>query len=375
MRILFICGSLEPGRNGVGDYTRHLACELIRQGHSAAAISLNDNFLNTPYYGNQELEKVQMPVLRMPSTKVSKKCIRQIKEWVDEFNPEWISLQYVPFSFHPKGLPFGLWSILMPLGEGRRWHFMFHELWVGTSTNCSLSHVLWGGLQRAISLSLLSKANPSPIHTNTRLYQAILEKHGCRAELLQLFSNIPVKGERQLQSGNDRNVSIVTFGRLHSEAPVEEFAEQAGSFARQKGVTLTLTIVGRSGPEKERWSSAWKKTGLEIELLGELPPAAISQILAKSTFGISTTPLSHIEKSGAVAAMREHGLPVLCLRRPQTTRGLKKFTPPSIPGVTVYDNIETIQECLKMDKGLLSGPGLTRISQEFIASLSEESTR
>lgn len=32
MRLAFICVSLEPGRDGVGDYTRSLAAECIRQG-------------------------------------------------------------------------------------------------------------------------------------------------------------------------------------------------------------------------------------------------------------------------------------------------------------------------------------------------------
>ena len=41
MKLIFICGSLEPGRDGVGDYTRRLAGELIRQGHQIAIIALN----------------------------------------------------------------------------------------------------------------------------------------------------------------------------------------------------------------------------------------------------------------------------------------------------------------------------------------------
>ena len=42
MKFAFICGSLEPGRNGVGDYTRRLAGELAAQGHECLLVSLND---------------------------------------------------------------------------------------------------------------------------------------------------------------------------------------------------------------------------------------------------------------------------------------------------------------------------------------------
>lgn len=42
MKFLFICGSLEPGKNGVGDYTRRLAGECIRMGHDAMILALDE---------------------------------------------------------------------------------------------------------------------------------------------------------------------------------------------------------------------------------------------------------------------------------------------------------------------------------------------
>ena len=45
MRIVFICGSLEPGRDGVGDYVRHLAVAVAQQGHETAAVALRDPFV------------------------------------------------------------------------------------------------------------------------------------------------------------------------------------------------------------------------------------------------------------------------------------------------------------------------------------------
>jgi hypothetical protein len=43
MRIVFLCFSLEPGRDGVGDYTRALAGELIRPGHEVCAVAMLKN--------------------------------------------------------------------------------------------------------------------------------------------------------------------------------------------------------------------------------------------------------------------------------------------------------------------------------------------
>ena len=47
MKLVFICGSLEPGKDGVGDYVYILARELIDLGHTCLLIALNDQFLET----------------------------------------------------------------------------------------------------------------------------------------------------------------------------------------------------------------------------------------------------------------------------------------------------------------------------------------
>src|SRR5207253_4173313 len=46
VRVTFICSSLEPGRDGVGDYSRRLAYALERQGHAAQLVGLNDRHLS-----------------------------------------------------------------------------------------------------------------------------------------------------------------------------------------------------------------------------------------------------------------------------------------------------------------------------------------
>ena len=102
MRIAFICGSIEPGRDGVGDYTRRLAAECIRQGHECRMVSLRDR----GKYGSemQECEGVQIACLRCPASMAGEERIRQAREFLDAFQPDCISLQFVPYAFHPKGI-------------------------------------------------------------------------------------------------------------------------------------------------------------------------------------------------------------------------------------------------------------------------------
>src|ERR1700679_2438430 len=105
MRIAFICSSLEPGRDGVGDYTRRLAGELIRQKHPSVIIGLNDTKISEIMSGSQEMEGTPIPVLRLPSMLPWKERETIARKWLNDFDPDWVSLQYVCFGFHIKGLP------------------------------------------------------------------------------------------------------------------------------------------------------------------------------------------------------------------------------------------------------------------------------
>src|SRR5690606_15350702 len=171
MRITFICGSLEPGRDGVGDYTRRLAGELIRQGHQASIIALNDMYLGFDFEGIQYSDNINLPILRLPSIWPSEKRFRNAKKYIKKFDPDFLSLQFVIFSFNSKGLPFGLNKRLRILGNGKPWHIMFHELWVGMDTGSSFKLMIWGNLQRWLIKSLADTLQPTTVHTQTKLYQ------------------------------------------------------------------------------------------------------------------------------------------------------------------------------------------------------------
>jgi len=104
IKIVFVCGTLESGKDGVGDYTRRLAGELIRQGHEASIIAIHDRYATELLVGFQPDEQTAVPVLRIPPLFSSKSKLPTIFSFINRANPDWVSLQYVPFSFHPKGL-------------------------------------------------------------------------------------------------------------------------------------------------------------------------------------------------------------------------------------------------------------------------------
>lgn len=342
MRVVFICGSLEPGRDGVGDYVRRLAGELLQQNHTVTAISINDSYSPKELIGYQKTSTHSVPVVRVPSHWSSKRRIDFIQDRIKEFNPEFISLQFVPFSFQSYGLPFKLGKALKRLGQGRKWHIMFHELWVGMEVNASIKFVFWGFLQKRIIVALLKKLSPSVVHTQTSLYKMHLENLGFETSLLPLFSNIPnsypLEKARLSNSPSctiPSRLTFVLFGGIHPGCSINDFANDAAMYSKEKSVKITLIMIGRCGVEQDYWETLWKNKGLTVLKLGEQPPAVISKVLTEADMGISTTPICLVEKSGSVAAMKEHGLPVISLARAWRPRGIKRVEVPS--GILEYE--------------------------------------
>ena len=319
MKVLFICGSAQPQRCGVGDYSRRLAGELIRQGNQASIISLMDADILTSVVETQMDMATSVTVFRLPYTNGYKHNCIEAKSFLENFNPDWVSLQYVPFSFHPKGLPIGLSKHLKLLTEGRHFQIMFHELWVGMDRYADIRIKVWGKLQLKLILSLIKNLAPDIVHTQTGLYQTMLSKLGIRTRFLPLFSNIPVvinqlnNGETKTGFKQEDTISLVLFGSIHKNAPIHEFAQELKSYSINNSKNIKLIIMGRSGKEAERWSVEFQKLKMEVISAGEQTGNNISKILNDADFGISTSAYEMLEKSGSVAAMVEHGLKVICV--------------------------------------------------------------
>ncbi|WP_207534022.1 hypothetical protein [Desertivirga arenae] len=368
MNIVFLCGSLEPGRDGVGDYVRRLAVELLRQGHKASVISLNDKFIEEEFVGAQFSEGFELQVVRIPSSWAAPKRFKEAKVWIDVFDPEWLSLQFVIFSFHPKGLPIKLSSLLNKIGKGRRWHLMFHELWVGMNMESSKQMAIWGMVQKQIIKSLLSSLQPIVIQTQTQLYQAQLQKLGYQASHLPLFSNVPsAKNLIRAREEAQRELSWVIFGSIHPGAPAHQLASEALVYSKKHDLNITLTIVGRCGEEQEVWAKAWETKGMTAHVLGEQPFDEISKVLSKASLGITTTPMALVEKSGTVAAMQAHQLPVLCVSMNWQPRGIKNLQVPA--GIWEYES-GGLEEFLNSSKQIWVNNRVSDVSNQLIERLS-----
>jgi len=370
INIVFICGSLEPGKDGVGDYTRRFSAELVSRGHRVGIVALNDRNLLQEFIGSQEFEDITIPVLRIPSSISQSERFRRAACWIENFNPDWLSLQFVPFSFDKKGLPFGIGKLFQKLGKGRRWHIMFHELWVGMDKEANFKVVIWGWVQMRLIQSILKRVNFLSINTHTDLYMKMIDKIGFQSRYLPLFGNILVEPILKSDSAplkpkrfQRELISFVVFGGIQPGAPIGQFAKELRIYGKEKGIDFQLRIIGRCGADQVKWVQEWEAEGLSIEVFGEQSNEFISKVLSSSNLGISSTPIAQIEKSGSFAAMREHGLNVICISRPWNPRGYSNQILPK--GVIEYKQGRG-HEILNAAKKEKAGCKLAEVVQQFV---------
>jgi hypothetical protein len=317
MRLLFLCGSLEPGRDGVGDYTRRLAQECAKLGHTCALIALNDGHVAAPA---EVVEPGGLATLRLPpGTEIATAVAFR-----ERFAPDWISLQLVSYALHPKGLLFAAIPRLHALIARIPLHLMLHELWLGNDAVPRLRHRVIGWMQKSSLRRLLATLRPALVSTTNPVYAALLKTIGVDAGILPQFGNIPVApaGQplpdeiaSQLQPSFDW--TGLFFGGLYREWQPEPFLSRLARAARTAGRSVGLVQIGNPGGEGNAiWSQLERDYAATFNFvrLGPQPGPVVSAVMQLADFGIAASPWSVIGKSGAAAAMLDHGLPVIVTR-------------------------------------------------------------
>jgi hypothetical protein len=343
--ILFVCSSLEPGNDGVGDYTRKLACALISRGHRSAIIAINDRLLkDDAWEGKQCDNNTEVDVLRLSSELPWKYRMDTAKKFTGAFNASWISLQYVPFGFHLKGLPFNLGKKLKQTGVHQRWHIMFHELSVNKDE--SIKFRIWAILQERIIRSLIKKLKPALISANTEIYRSRLEKMGYPANRLPLFSNIShanaigkTKFDAIIPAYISEHRAGYIIGTLFGSFDFKRWDIRSLLNKFSYGYSekrVVIVSVGKMSSGKEYWEKLKYDYPQVLFLgLGIQPPGFISWWLSHYTdFGILTTLPELAGKSGSFMAFKEHGIPVVCKEQ---TGALEEYHIPLDKGLTVIN--------------------------------------
>ncbi|HKG08688.1 MAG TPA: glycosyltransferase [Pedobacter sp.] len=314
---MFICGSLEPGHDGVGDYVRRLGSALLKAGHSVSAVALEDHYVKKTQKENQASGGALLPVLRIPQGQSSAYKRLQVRTFTDALDPEMISLQYVPYSFHAKGIPFSLINNLRPLVAGCRFHVLFHELWLDTPIGAGQKITAW--LQRKLIGRLISKLKPEVVHVTVEFNRERLERIGVDAGVLGLFGNIYPDEEtanKEIVFEDTLNISsaVLYFGEPPKGIFRSIFLAEVARFCSTHQHGLRLVLACGNSAAKDEFCRLLRKSldGYAYEIIdcGFLSVGTLSVLMNRCNAGISKSKPHLLAKSGAAVAMLEHGLPI-----------------------------------------------------------------
>ncbi|OKS85138.1 glycosyltransferase family protein [Mucilaginibacter polytrichastri] len=325
MKIAFLCGGLEPGKDGVGDYTRRLAKEFQQNNHEVVVISLADRHINKIAVGSQVIDGVEVSTLRIPHSLEKKYQFKEAEKYLKIFDPDWISFQYVPYSFDKRALPINLGKKLKKLRPFAKWSIMFHEIWQGESIESTIKDKIIGYFQKRITLGIISKLKPVFISTTNEYYKKCFSNLGIQTDKIPVFSNIPAGSSSpgkifmQLPKSvldNKANYVIASFfGGFHAYTELGQQLNQVAKTIEDKlGKKLMVTHIGKADKVKEVLDNITKTTNIETAVLGEWDEYDVADYLSTIDLGLSTYPKILYEKSGSIAALLINGCPVILFK-------------------------------------------------------------
>lgn len=303
MKIAFVTSGLEPERNGVGDYTVALADECRARGHAGVCLALNDTLTGAL--------PASPDLLRLGRSQSWPDRVVTARQTLAAFDPDWVSLQFVCYGFHPRGFCWAAATRLRDIIGERPVHLMLHELWIGAEGTASWKPRVFGSMQRAGVLRLYRKLRIEVTHTSNPAYAAMLRARRIPAAVLPLFGAVPLcpPGDTTIRS---RGWRFLMFGTLHPVWPPEPLLALLASL----GAGVEIWHAGQIGSGVDLWENMTRAYAgrITFKRWGAQSPEQLAKIFSEVDFGIATTPWEIVGKSASVAAMLEHGLPVVVNR-------------------------------------------------------------
>lgn len=311
MKIVFISNNLPPVVDGVGDYTYFLGQEFATDGHEVHVVcSTNPDIDPTWSHGltvhniidNWDQAGIQKAITIIQSLK-----------------PDWVSLQYVPYSFSPNGMPLAMRQFTQLITQFKiPLATTFHEVCI--RLNYTNPKILARGIaQRRVAKTL---ASASAINiTSIDFYEKYLKTWTKKVELIQIGSNIPAIPVSEIELRNMRakitpngEFLISTFGKRDHEALLALFGQLI-----QRRPNCKLLICGKTPkihiPEQLL---------PHIHITGFLSREAIFKHLKCSDLFMqfSMGKGGVCNKSGSLAAAFAAGIPILGNRGDMTNQSL-----------------------------------------------------
>jgi hypothetical protein len=278
LKICFITAQKESKQCGITDYVQLITQELEKLGHQIERYFIHKD--------SQELTELPEADL--------------------------YSIQFAPYAYANNGMPKTILKFIAKELCGKRVHLNFHEIWVGAYPRANCKERAIGWLQKMLILGFINKCKPVWITSSNAAALDRLKLAGVPTTFLYLFGNIPYSANSKATT-KGQTLKVGFFGTPYADFPYDKLGNFFSSLSKTSGKKLKMILIGRQREDagSNHLYSLCKENKFLIERTGELSTDLISEKLQECALGVSTTPYDVIGKSGATAAMLEHGLPVL----------------------------------------------------------------
>lgn len=328
MRIAFINSSFEPGKDGPGDYTRLLAQELERRGWRCGLFSFADrqrqNYLEEKQGG--------ISTFRFSKNLSWEERFEGLRDSIQQFQPDILSLGIVSYSLHPKGIVRGFAKKFTELNvQGLPWHLMYQEIWIGAHQEASVKDQIIGWIQKRYLTEFSKILKPQWTDCWNPVHQECLRRAGVEATILPIMSTIPIYSElkenegwrlmtanhQELRNSQKSDYWIFGFfGTLHPVWPPEPLFSRLKKLAELHHKKIIMIALGDLRSGKGLWKALEEEYQENFIFMneGEIASEKLSLMIQSLDFGIATTPWQILGKSSTVSAFFEHGVPVIVNR-------------------------------------------------------------
>ena len=243
--------------------------------------------------------------------------------------PTTIAWHVVPWAWHRRGLLGHVGARLRrAFPEGAR-DIYFHEVWLGEKPGLPLRQRFLGWMQRRSMQRAVRAWHPATVHTSNPVYAAALAAQGWSPQLLPLPSPVPIwAGEapsaraRAWSRQAPEVLRVVVPFSLVTGWPVAAFVAALSRVLPEGKRRMAWLSVGAQGAGQAVWHALQQAAPQDWSFVawGPAEEAEISYVLQVADVGLTTHSWSLLGKSSGAAAMRDHGLPVICVHDPPETR-------------------------------------------------------
>ncbi|TWT03068.1 glycosyltransferase family 4 protein [Reyranella sp. CPCC 100927] len=329
MTLAIVCGTPEPGRDGIGDHSRLLAAALKARGVPAVLVGMSDGIIGTgTHQERQEALGQTIEVLRLSRQRPLAERIPDAIRFLDSVGAHHLLFAFVVYDYGQRGIMWQASRLLPRVAAGRTASILFHETWIGEEDGAGPYVRSIGKMQRWMVKRFVRTLHPARTYTTNAAYRAMLGQIGIDAQIVPHFGNVP-PGTQNAASwlpaelaaagfdvgpgGLDGLYLVGLFGALYPGLDIPSLLPMLDAAARKTGRRLCIVAIGRMGGRLSEWQAWRQKHGVLYGLVtvGERSPDMISQFINSLDLAIAATSLAQIGKSGTAAAFLEHGIPTL----------------------------------------------------------------